>query len=348
LTTNGAQSKAGGRERARVRRPAAGGKNSAVLKRARKVLEIEADAVRQQARRLNGSFEKAVELLCALSGRVAVIGIGKSGLVGRKIAATLSSTGTPAIFLHPVETLHGDLGMLTANDIVLALSYSGQTDEIKRALPHLRSQGLKIIAMTGRSDSPLAREADLLLSVPIREEACPYNITPTASTTAMLAVGDALAISAMERRGFGKDDFARLHPGGALGKGLSLLVGDLMRKGRDNPVSRTSDTVKTALAVMTRTGLGATSVVDGGGRLVGYFTDGDIRRLLPRDPKLLRRRLSEVMSRNPSTLRPDQKALEAARLIERRQIDNIPVVDPKNGRPVGILDERDILAAGLR
>lgn len=322
-------------------------KSTPLLRQAREVLEIEAQAVLRQARSLDRSFEAAARLLASTKGRVAVIGIGKSGLIGRKLAATLSSTGTPALFLHPVESLHGDLGMLGEGDAILALSYSGQTEEIKRLLPFIRSKGLKIVAMTGKASSPLAREADVVLSVPVSREACPYNITPTASTTAMLAVGDALAMALMRLKRFKAEDFARLHPGGTLGKKLHMKVRDLMHGGRDNPVIGAERTVKEALLVMTRTRLGSTSVVDRRGKLVGFFTDGDLRRGLQRDPRLLARRLSEVMTPNPVCAAPDQLAIEAARLLERYRIDNLPVLDPRTRRPVGVLDERDLLAAGL-
>jgi arabinose-5-phosphate isomerase len=323
-------------------------KGPAVLRRARRVLLIEAEAVRRQASVLGKDFAKAVDMISRIRGRLAIIGIGKSGLIGRKLAATLSSTGTSAIFMHPVESLHGDLGMLSSDDIVLALSYSGQTEEIKRVLPYIRSKGLKIIAMTGKVDSPLAAESDLVIPVPVPQEACPYNITPTASTTAMLAVGDALAIVLMEGRGFGKEDFAKLHPAGTLGKVLNLRVRDLMHKGKDNPVVSGSTKVSDAIAVMTKTKLGAASIVDAKGKLIGFFTDGDLRRLLPKDPGLLKRRIEEVMTKKPLRVEPELMAIEAARLLQKHRIDNLPVVDPASGKPVGILDERDVLAAGLQ
>ena len=321
-------------------------RHSALLKRAREVLRIEGMAVLALAKRLDGHFAQAVERLLRCKGRVVVLGIGKSGLVGRKIAATLSSTGTPALFLHPAEGLHGDLGMIGEHDLALALSYSGETEELKQALAVIKHKRIPIIAMTGRQHSRLARLSDILLFVPVRKEACPYNITPTASTTAMLAMGDALAMCVMERRKFGKEDFARLHPAGTLGKLLTLRVADLMRRGKDNPVVRQEATVQQALAVMTRTRLGATNVVDARGKLVGFFTDGDLRRCLQDDPGMLKRRLSEVMTKDPITVSPDDMAGAAADLIKRYGVDNLPVRG-KDGKPVGILDERDLLSEGL-
>lgn len=322
-------------------------RTSPVLRRAREVLRIESEAIQAVSKALDRRFEAAVQRIARCRGRVAVLGIGKSGLIGRKLASTLSSTGTPALFLHPAESLHGDLGMLTPSDLVLALSYSGETEEIRKILPAIKAQGLCLIALTGRESSRLGRSADLVLAVPIRREACPYNVTPTASTTAMLALGDALAMALMERRGFGKEEFARLHPGGILGKRLNLRVADLMRRGAGNPLISARATVREALAIMTRTRLGAATVIDGRGRLVGVFTDGDLRRRIPKDPGLLARRLRDVMTRSPVVAHPGQLASEAAALMSRHRVDNLPVVDPKTRRPLGILDERDLLAEGL-
>ena len=317
-----------------------------LLQRAREILQIESRAILDLRRFLDSRFERAVQMLLDCSGRVAVLGVGKSGLIGRKLSATLSSTGTPSFFLHPAESIHGDLGMLTEEDIALVLSYSGESEEIRKIVPLLKHRGIPIIALTGHPHSRLGRMARVVLPAAVRKEACPYNLTPTASTAAMLALGDALAIVTMERRGFKKEDFARLHPGGTLGKRLLLKVEDLMRKGRENPVARENQTVREALKIMTQTRLGAASVVDRSGRLVGFFTDGDLRRKLARDPKILSRRLREVMTRNPIAIAPHQLAEDAAKLLKRHQIDNLPVVDPAH-RPRGILDERDLLAEGL-
>lgn len=274
------------------------------------------------------------------------MGMGKSGLIGKKIAATLASTGTPAFFLHPAEGILGDVGMMTEGDLVLALSHSGETEEIEKLLPVIRKMNLKLIAITGRPKSKLAKESDLVISVKVEEEACPYNIVPTASTTAMLAMGDALAISLLKRKKFKKEDFARLHPGGTIGKRLLLKVRDIMRKGKDNPVIHQEKTVKEALLVMTKTRLGATSVVDSSGKLVGFFTDGDLRRRLQKEEKILNKKIHTVMTKNPKTITHDRLAIEAAKMMQEKKFDNIPVVDGK-GYPIGIVDERDLLSEGI-
>lgn len=320
--------------------------DAVLLRRAREVLRLEAEAVAAQAARVGQEFLKAVRLLGRCRGRVVVIGVGKSGLIGRKISATLASTGTPATFVHPSEGMHGDLGMITPSDVVLALSFSGETEELKRLLPSIRSMKIPLIAMTGRGHSRLAKAATVLLSIKISREACPYNLTPTTSTTAMLALGDALALVVMESKGFKAEDFARLHPGGTLGKRLLWTVSDVMRRGRENPVVREEQSVRDALTEMTRTRMGATSVVGRHGKLVGYFTDGDFRRLAPKDSAILKRSVREVMTKRPHTASADQRLGEAAEILQKRGFDNIPVVDAK-GRPIGLLDERDLLAEGL-
>ena len=280
------------------------------------------------------------------NGRVVVLGVGKSGLIGRKITATLASTGTPSTFVHPSEGMHGDLGMITPRDVVLALSFSGETEEVKRLLPSIQAMRVPLIALTGRKHSKLAKAATVSLVVSVKREACKYNLTPTTSTTAMLAVGDALAMAVMDARGFKREDFARLHPGGILGKRLLWTVKEVMHRGRENPVVREQQTVRAALAVMTRTRLGAASVVDRGGRLVGYFTDGDFRRLAPQDPLILQHKVKTVMTARPHVVTAGTRIGEAAELLRRYRCDNLPVVDAK-GRPIGLLDERDLLAEGL-
>lgn len=316
------------------------------LARARQTLRVEARAVADQAVHVDRAFVEAAERLVRTRGRVVVMGIGKSGLIGRKLAATLSSTGTAAYFVHPTEGMHGDVGMVLPGDTVVALSYSGETEELKKILGPLRSTGVFLIALTGRPRSPLARAANVVINTAVTREACPFNITPTASTTAALAAGDALALLAMEMRGFGRDDFARLHPAGTLGKKLTLRVGDLMHKGSDNPLVLHTRRVEEALAVMTRTRLGTSSVVDARGRLVGVFTDGDLRRKLPAVPDLLTRPVSEVMTRRPRTVSVDELAADVAPLFRKFGLDNFPAVD-KRGRPVGVLDEKDLLEEGL-
>lgn len=300
----------------------------------------------RQARHLDADFVRAAERLATARGRVVVMGIGKSGLIGRKLAATLSSTGTAAFFVHPTEGMHGDMGMVRSGDTVLALSHSGETEELKRLLGPLKGRGAFLIAVTGRRQSPLARAADLVIHTRVEREACPFNITPTASTTAALAVGDALALLAMEMRGFGREDFARLHPAGSLGKKLTLRVEDVMHRGNQNPLVRETRTVGDALDVMTRTRLGAASVVDARGRLVGVFTDGDLRRGLQKDPGLLARPLSRVMTRAPRTVGPQEMAADVAPLFRKLGLDNFPVVDGRR-RPLGVLDEKDLLDEGL-
>lgn len=317
-----------------------------LLKRVKDVIRLEADTVRAQLKYVTSRYVKAVRLITQCRGRVVVLGVGKSGLIGRKITATLASTGTPSIFVHPSEGMHGDLGMITPNDVVLALSYSGETEELKRLLPSIESMHVPLIGMTGRSQSRLARASTVPLVVSVRREACHYNLTPTTSTTAMLAVGDALAMAVMDARGFKAEDFARLHPGGVLGKRLLWTVKDVMHKGRENPVVREDHSVRHALGVMTRTRLGATSVIDAKGRLTGYFTDGDFRRLAPSDPLLLQKPVSRVMTANPHVVKPDTRIGEAAEFLRRYRCDNMPVVDDK-GRPIGVLDERDLLAEGI-
>lgn len=317
-----------------------------LLRRAKEVLALEARTVAAQARAVDRRFVEAVRLLSRCGGRVVVLGVGKSGLIGRKITATLASTGTPSTFVHPSEGMHGDLGMITPRDVVLALSFSGETEELKRLLPSIKAMDVPLIAMTGRPHSRLGRSATVTLQVYVKREACPYNLTPTTSTAAMLALGDALALSVMDTRGFKAEDFARLHPGGVLGKRLLWTVKDVMHRGRENPVVRADQTVKEALLVMTRTRMGAASIVNEAGRLTGYFTDGDFRRLAPGDPHLLLKRLDQVMTERPHVLKPDTRMGEAAEALRRYRCDNMPVVDDR-GRPMGLLDERDLLSEGL-
>ncbi|MCK4802305.1 KpsF/GutQ family sugar-phosphate isomerase [bacterium] len=316
------------------------------IEEAKKVLKIEARAIKNLISTIDRNFEKAVEIVASCKGRIVVMGMGKSGLVGKKIAATLASTGTPAFFLHPAEGILGDVGMMTEGDLVLALSHSGETEEIEKLLPVIRRMNLKLIAITGKPKSKLAKKSDLVINVKVKEEACPYNLVPTASTTAMLAMGDALAISLLKRKKFKKEDFARLHPGGILGKRLLLKVKDIMRKGKDNPVIHQEKTVREALLVMTKTRLGATSVVDSSGKLVGFFTDGDLRRRLQKDEKILNKKIHTVMTKNPKTITHDILAIEAAKVMQEKKFDNIPVVDGK-GYPIGIVDERDLLSEGI-
>lgn len=316
-----------------------------VVKRiARHVLDIENDALKLSHKSIDEQFLKAVQAIVNCKGRVVVLGIGKSGIIGRKISATLASTGTPSFFVHPVEALHGDLGMITPGDIIIAISFSGQTEEINKILPSLERQKLTIISMTGHKNSKLALMSDIAITIHIEREACPYNLAPTASTTATLAVGDALAVCLMEIKHFKKKDFATFHPGGSLGKLLTQSVKDLMRKGKNNPVVTQKETVQDALFVMTKTGaVGATSVIDNKGHLVGYFTDGDLRRILQKDgTDVLHKKITEVMTRNPYHLLDTLPAIEAAKMIHKTHVDNLPVLD-KTGKVVGIIDEKDLI-----
>lgn len=322
-------------------------KDTLILKTARGVIKSESRAVAGLSRALDKSFVRAARLLEGCSGKAVLIGVGKSGLIARKIAATLASTGTRSVYLHPVESLHGDLGMIASDDVAVALSYSGETEETAKLLPILKKQGLPVISMTNNPDSRLARCSDVVLSLHVKSEACPMDIVPTSSTTAMLALGDALAVTLMTLKGFDRSRFARLHPGGNLGKLLNLRVADLMHKGRENPVVKETASVAAALRVMTSTRAGAVSVTGANGRLTGYFTDGDLRRRLQDGFSDLSLPVKLVMTRGPLTVHPETMAMEAARLISERKIDNLPVTDRKTGRPVGILDERDLLKEGL-
>lgn len=316
---------------------------TAVKRMARRVLEIELEALELSKKSIDDQFLKAVDVIAKTKGRVVVLGIGKSGIIGRKISATLASTGTPSFFVHPVEALHGDLGMIMPGDVILAISFSGQTEEINKILPSLERRKLTIIGMTGNSHSKLALMSDIHLTIHIEREACPYNLAPTASTTATLAVGDALALCLMKIKHFEKRDFAVFHPGGSLGKLLTQQVKDLMRKGKNNPTVRETASVKDALFVMTQTGAaGATSIVDGKGHLLGYFTDGDLRRLLQNGSDLLNKNITEVMTRNPHHILDTLPAIDAAKMIHSTHVDNLPVLD-KSGKVVGIIDEKDLI-----
>jgi len=311
---------------------------------ARRVLAIEAQALEALGARVGGSFAEACQRILACRGRVVALGMGKSGHVARKIAATLASTGTPAFFVHPGEAGHGDLGMITDADIVLALSYSGESDEVLTLLPALRRQGNTVIAMTGRPQSSLAREADVHLDVSVPAEACPLHLAPTSSTTASLAMGDALAVALLEARGFTADDFARSHPAGSLGRRLLLHITDVMHAGEELPQVGEDASVAEALVEMSRKRLGMTTVAAADGRLAGLFTDGDLRRALDRGIDVRQARISEVMTRDPRTIGAHQMATEAAHLMERHKINGLVVVD-EQGRAVGALNIHDLLRA---
>ena len=332
-----------------------GERGEAYKRLGRKVIEIEAAGVKLMADRIGDEFvracrhlryEKVGPLDKRRSGHVVVMGVGKSGHVGTKIAATLASTGTPAFFVHPAEAAHGDLGMLTAHDVVLALSNSGKTGELVALLPGLKKLGVKLIAMTGNPDSPLAKAADVHLNVAVDQEACPLELAPTASTTAALAMGDALAVAVMQAEEFDEEGFAKSHPGGALGKRLLLNVGVLMHVGDEIPAVNGGAPLKEALLEMTKKGLGMTAVVDGKRKLLGIFTDGDLRRALDRDTDLRTANIDEVMTRNPKTVREDLMAHQALQLMKEHKISALVVVDG-DGRVTGALNMHDLLHAGV-
>lgn len=317
-----------------------------VLKRAKEVLEIEACAVRALKSRIGANFEKALNLILKTKGRVVVSGMGKTGIIGQKFSATLASTGTPSLFLHTAEAIHGDLGKVTGEDVVIIISNSGSTEEMKQLLPLLKKIGSRIIALTGNKNSLLAKYSDVVLDVSVKREACPLGLAPTASTTATLAMADALAVCLLERKGFKEKDFAFYHPGGALGRRLLLKVEDIMRRGVANPVVNEEKRVSEVLLKITQARAGSATVVDKRGRLKGIFTDGDLRRHLETDESLPRRKIKEVMTKNPTVVRREMLAAEALRILQEKKIDEVPVVD-KIMRPVGLLDVQDILKAGL-
>lgn len=318
----------------------------ALLALAAAVLRTEAEAVAALASRLDDRFVCACELMLACSGRIIVTGMGKSGHIGSKIAATLASTGTPSFFVHPGEASHGDLGMITRQDVVLALSNSGETSELLTILPIIKRLGVPLVAMTGNENSTLAKAAEAHLDTSVDKEACPLGLAPTSSTTATLAMGDALAVALLEARGFTADDFARSHPSGSLGRRLLLLVDDIMHAGDDIPRVLIGAPVTTALVEMTRKGLGMTAVVDATGALKGVFTDGDLRRALDRNIDLRSAIVDEVMSPAPRSIRTGLLAAEALKLMETHRINGLLVTD-EDGGLVGALNMHDMLRAGV-
>lgn len=320
-----------------------------IVEQAQMVLKIEAEAIKSLIPRINGQFTAAVELILACEGRVVVTGMGKSGHIGRKISATLASTGTPSFFLHPAEGVHGDLGMVTSQDVVIAISGSGETAEVLSILPILKRIGASVIALCGREVSTLVKNSDIFLDVGVATEACPLGLAPTASTTATLAMGDALAVALLSARKFTPEDFALFHPGGALGRKLLLRVSDLMHIDAENPVITPDKTVKEALFVITDKGLGATLVVDEAGYLLGIVTDGDIRRGLEKGHEFLDKPVTDIMSKSARTITQDKLAAEALRTMEKNQprpITVLPVVDSER-RAVGIIHITDLLRHGV-
>ncbi|MBK5276661.1 MAG: KpsF/GutQ family sugar-phosphate isomerase [Desulfuromonadales bacterium] len=319
-----------------------------VIAEAKRVIQVEADALQAMAARIDATFERAVELVLANKGRVVVCGMGKSGLIGQKIASTMASTGTPALFLHPAEGIHGDLGMIMTGDVVIAISNSGETEEMLRILPAIKRIGAHVVAMTSNAASTLARSSDVFLDVSVKEEACPLGLAPTASTTAALAMGDALAVALLVRRGFRAEDFAIFHPGGSLGKKLLLRVEDLMHSGEAVPLVSEHTLMKEALFVITAKGLGVTGVTDADGALRGVITDGDLRRALEKGFDILSQQAAELMKLNPRRIRRQELAAAALQIMEHYSITSLFVFEDENiPTPCGIIHLHDILRAGI-
>ncbi len=320
--------------------------NIDVIKRAKEVFDIEAQAINLLKKRLGRDFTRAIEIILKCRGRVVISGMGKTGIIAQKFSATLASTGTPSLFLHTAEAIHGDLGKVTGDDVVIILSNSGGSEEMKQLLPILKKIGSVIISLTGNTKSILAKYSDVVLDVSVKKEACPLGLAPTASTTASLAMADALAVCLLERKGFKEKDFAFFHPGGALGRRLLLSVQDIMRKGKANAIVNENKKVSQVLFAITAARAGSAIIVDKTGRLKGIFTDGDLRRSLASEKNLVGRLIKEVMTKNPTVVKKDMLAAEAMRILQAKKIDEVPVVD-KNMRPLGLLDVQDLLKAGL-
>ena len=316
------------------------------IKRAKEVLEIEAAAIRNLKPRIGHNFTKALNLILKTKGRVVVSGMGKTGIIAQKFSATLASTGTPSLFLHSAEAVHGDLGKVTSDDIVVIISNSGTSEELKQLLPLLKKIGSKIIALTGNTQSILAKYSDVVLDISVKKEACPLGLAPTASTTATLAMTDALAVCLLELKGFKEKDFAFFHPAGLLGKKLLLKVEDIMRTGKANPVVNEEKSVSAVLLKITEARAGSATVVDKSGKLKGIFTDGDLRRHLKIGENLTKRKIKDVMTKNPTVVGKDMLAAEAIHILQEKKIDEVPVVDI-NRKPIGLLDVQDLLKAGL-
>ncbi len=316
-----------------------------IIESALRTIRIEKEALDNLERSIDNQFVKAVKTIYNSRGKVIVTGIGKSGQVAHKIASTLSSTGTPAVYLHPADALHGDLGIISQSDVVMAISNSGETSEILSLIPYVKFVGVPLIAITGNERSTLARKSDILLLVKVEREACPLNLAPTASTTATLVLGDALAIALLELRGFTKEKFARLHPGGLLGRKLKL-VKEIMHTGDRVPRVSVNASMREAILEMTSKGFGATTVVDGEGKIVGIITDGDLRRYIERGNDLNNGRVEDAMTRNPKVISPDSLVGEALNMMEKYKIMVLPVVN-EEGKPVGIIHLHDILGSGI-
>jgi len=315
------------------------------IKRAKEVFDIESKAIKALKSKINDDFVSAVNLIAASKDKIIVAGMGKPGIIGRKISATLSSIGVPSIFLHPAEAIHGDLGMVSKRDIIIALSNSGETEEIIRPMATIKKIGAKIIAICGNKKSTLAKESDYFLDIGVGAEACPLGLAPTTSTTAMLAMGDALAMSVLDKKGFKKEDFAFYHPGGVLGKKL-LKVKEIMRREEGLPVAGENETVKDVLIKITKARAGCACIVDKKGKLKGIFTDGDLRRHLEESPNLISFKVKHVMTANPITIEKNKLVQDALSIIKEMKIDELPVVD-KNHRPAGLIDVQDLIKIGL-
>lgn len=316
------------------------------LKKAKEVILIESEELVSLAKRLDKKFLRAVDIIFKCKGRVIISGIGKAGIVGSKIAATFSSTGTPSISMHSADAVHGDLGQVTKNDVIILISNSGETEETKRLIPTIKKIGASIIGMTGNAKSNLAKYSDVVLDISVKKEGCPLGLAPMASTTAMMACGDALAACLIERRGFKKEEFALYHPAGSLGIKLLLKVEDIMRKGSQFPKVKQKTSVKNVLLTITKARCGSACVLNERGQFIGIFTDGDLRRHIESDPHLLDRKVQDVMTKNPTTIHKDKLAVEALQLLKEKKIDEIPVIDSKN-KLVGLLDIQDLLKVGL-
>jgi len=316
-----------------------------VIEQAKKVLKIEAEAISSLIGRIDDSFVKAVDLVYSCQGKVIVIGVGKSGLIGQKIASTLASTGTPSFFMHPAEGIHGDLGMLSKGDLLIAISNSGESDEVSQILPVVKRMGLPLIAMTGNLSSTLAKAGDAVINISVKEEACPLGLAPTASTTATLAMGDALAVAVLDKRGFEKEDFALIHPGGTLGKRLLLRVSDLMHAGNAIPLVKEDILMKEALFEITSKRLGVTGVVDDKGFMTGAITDGDLRRAMEKGIDILQSKASDIMTRNPKKITVDALAAEALQKMEQHSITSLFVMDGE--KVAGVVHLHDLLKAGV-
>ncbi len=320
--------------------------NKTIIGWAKEVLNTEKKGIEDLVDNLDKNFLKTVEIIAACRGRVVVTGMGKAGIIGQKFSATLSSTGSSSFWLHAAEAVHGDLGSVREDDVVVVLSYSGETDEVKNLIPFIKKIGAKIIAITGSPKSSLARYANSLVVAKVDKEACALGLAPTTSTTAMLAICDAISVVLQKIKGFKEKDFAFFHPRGSLGRKLLLKVKDIMRRRQFNPVVGEGALIKDVLVKITSFHAGAASVVDKSGKLVGIFTDGDLRRNLERYPHLLRKKIGTVMTKKPTVVKDDDLASEAMKILERKKIDEVPVVD-KNNKPVGMLDIQDLIAAGI-